>query len=169
MFGYLYGMERYSFKPNYALNLREGISFQRTGVLGGFSKKEKIVITTANLNQYKRTDITSAVILDFSKCGSYIELKYGVPDNSIVLPLLNSELAGLYNAAQKADIRGYIGSRLLIYNAGGSSRNFVTKRIPAISTTLGAWCFINLECVIESDSNGKELIYWKVLSTGTNV
>lgn len=177
MFGYLYGMERYSFKPNYALNLREGISFQRTGVLGGFSKKEKIVITTANLNQYKRTDITSAVILDFSKCGSYIELQYGVPDNSIVLPLLNSELAGRYSVAQKADIRGYIGSRLLIYNAGGSSRNFVTKRIPAsgttnsttISTTLGAWCFINLECVIESDSNGKELIYWKVLSTGTNV
>jgi hypothetical protein len=117
------------------------------------------------------------VILDFSKCGSYIELKYGVPDNSIVLPLLNSELAGLYSVSQKADIRGYIGSRLLIYNAGGSSRNFVTKRIPAsgttnsttISTTLGAWCFINLECVIESDSNGKELIYWKVLSTGTNV
>lgn len=165
-----------NFAPRYALDLLTGRTYQHDGLFTGFVRKTKTKITTSNINQYKRTDITSANVLDFDKCGSFIEISSGVPETVLSLPLLNKELAERYTEEQKDQIRSYIGTELLIYNRSNADVNFVTKITPAdgehgsstTSTQIPNNHFAALTCVVASDTV-KELIYWKVTEIATIV
>ena len=158
------------FAPTFALDLLTGTTYQRDGVFTGFVRKRKTKITSSNISQYKRDDITTANVLDFNKCGSFVELSTGVTDTYLAFPLLNSYLAGKYTEAQKDDIRGFIGTTLLIYNKSGSTLNFTYKMLSAqtFTDTLANNSFVELLCELDSE-NGDEVVYWKEIKKGTIV
>ena len=170
------------FAPKYALNLLTGETWQKTGFFTGFVRKEKTVITTSNINTYKRTDIVGATVLDFDKCGSFIELSSGTA-GYFVLPILSNYTATLYTEAQKNLIRGYVGTKLMVYNKTGSTLQNIALNIRFRTTdkssTAGTYSqntsfsdnkFMILECVLEADPvNGDENVYWQEIASGTIV
>ena len=166
----LINLSRKDFSPRYALDLLTGATYQHDGLFTGFVRKRKTKITSSNISRYKRDDITTADVLDFNKCGSFVELSTGVTDTYLAFPLLNSYLAGKYTEAQKDDIRGFIGTTLLIYNKSGSVLNFTYKMLSAqtFTDTLANNSFVELLCELDSE-NGDELVYWKEIKKGTIV
>jgi hypothetical protein len=134
----------------------------------GFLKKGKTIITNDNINDYKRDDITSATVLDFDKCGTWIELADGLSNISWSLPILSNYIADRYTDAQKDLIRSFIGTSLLIFNRSGSIINLVlnmTTSVNTYSTSCGTGRFILLECVLDVD-DGKENVKWVEVKSG---
>lgn len=166
----LVNLSRKDFSPRYALDLLTGATYQHDGLFTGFVRKKKTKITSSNISRYKRDDITTANVLDFNKCGSFVELSTGVTDTYLAFPLLNSYLAGKYTEAQKDDIRGFIGTTLLIYNKSGSTLNFTYKMLSAqtFTDTLANNSFVELLCELDSE-NGDEVVYWKEIKKGSIV
>ena len=161
------------FAPTYALNLMSGKTYQRDGVFTGFIRKGKTKITTSNINNYKRSDIATATVLDFDKCGSFIELSTGTA-SYFSLPLLSSAIANRYTTAQKDDIRSFIGTKLLVYNNSGSNLSITYKWTTSGGTygyTLYNGNCVELECKMDKDDgdNGTEVIYWDVIKTAAPV
>ena len=136
----------------------------------GFVRKSKTIITTENIEHYKRDDITSAVVLDFNKCGSFIQLNTGT-SGYFALPLLCSGLANRYTSEQKDRIRSFVGTKMMIHNNSGRSMTIVYKMWGSNayqnSFTLYNGACSELECVLEQDDDetGHEMIYWKVNRT----
>ena len=161
-------VSRLLFAPMYAVDGKTGASYQGgNGVFRGFVRKQKTRITTSNINQYKRTDITSATVLDFDKCGSFIELATGTY-GYVTLPLMSDYLASRYTSKQIDDIRSFVGTTMLIYNKSGKNIPMTLRYNSDGSTTSGTLhngnC-VELECCLDADANdGKEIIYWKVIS-----
>ena len=153
--------------PKLLLDGQNGRIEAHEGLFTGFVRKKKTSITTSNINNYKRSDITDATVLDFDKCGSFIELNTGT-GGYLTLPILDSYLAGLYNSDQKNMIRSYIGANLLIHNKTGSTINFNTKHEDNgyTSQPLPNGMYIELRCRTKSDSSSKEVVYWEVISSG---
>lgn len=166
----LVNLSRKDFSPRYALDLLTGATYQHDGLFTGFVRKRKTKITSSNISRYKRDDITTATVLDFNKCGSFVELSTGVTDTYLAFPLLNSYLAGEYTEAQKDDIRGFIGTTLLIYNKSGNTLNFTYKMLSAqtFTDTLANNSFVELLCELDSE-NGNEVVYWKEIKKGSIV
>ena len=134
----------------------------------GFLKKGKTIITNDNINDYKRDDITSATVLDFDKCGTWIELADGLSNISWSLPILSNYIADRYTDAQKDLIRSFIGTNLLIFNRSGSSINLVLNMTTSVNTysiSCGTGQFILLECVLDVD-DGKENVKWVEVKYG---
>ena len=155
-----------NFVPNYAVDLKTGKSYQNDCFINGFIRKKKTIITTSNISQYKRDDITSATILDFDKCGSFIELSTGTY-GYLALPLMSAYLASRYTSKQIDDIRSFVGTTMLIYNKSGRDIPMTLRYNSDGSTTNGTLhngnC-VELECCLKADDNdGKEIIYWKVI------
>lgn len=136
----------------------------------GFVRRSKTIITTENIEHYKRDDITSAVVLDFDKCGSFIQLNTGT-SGYFALPLLCSGLANRYTSEQKDRIRSFVGTKMMIHNNSGRSMTIVYKMWGSNayqnSFTLYNGVCSELECVLEQDDDetGHEMIYWKVNRT----
>jgi len=166
----LVNLSRKDFSPRYALDLLTGATYQHDGLFTGFVRKRKTKITSSNISRYKRDDITTANVLDFNKCGSFVELSTGVTDTYLAFPLLNSYLAGKYTEAQKDDIRGFIGTTLLIYNKSGSALNYTYKMLSAqtFTDTLANNSFVELLCELDSE-NRDEVVYWKEIKKGNIV
>ena len=136
----------------------------------GFVRRSKTVITTENIDHYKRDDITSAVVLDFDKCGSFIQLNVGT-SGYFSLPLLCSGIANRYTSEQKDRIRSFVGTKIMIQNNSGRSMTIVYKMWGSnayqSSFNLYNGTCSELECVLEQDDDGSghEMIYWKVNRT----
>ena len=136
----------------------------------GFVRRSKTIITTENIEHYKRDDITSAVVLDFDKCGSFIQLNTGT-SGYFALPLLCSGIANRYTSEQKDRIRSFVGTKMMIHNNSGRSMTIVYKMWGSNayqnSFTLYNGVCSELECVLEQDDDetGHEMIYWKVNRT----
>lgn len=155
-----------NFVPNYAVDLKTGKSYQNDCFINGFIRKKKTTITTSNISKYKRDDITSATVLDFDKCGSFIELSTGTY-GYLTLPLMSAYLASKYTSKQIDDIRSFVGTTLLIYNKSGQDIPITLRYNSDGSMTRGSIhngnC-VELECCLKADDNdGKEIIYWKVI------
>lgn len=166
-------LDEMNFAPTFALDLLTGTTYQHDGVFTGFVRKGKTKITTSNINNYKRTDITTATVLDFDKCGSFIELSTGTA-SYFSLPLLSSAIASRYTAAQKDRIRSFIGTKLLVYNNSGTNLSITYKWTTSGGTygyTLYNGNCVELECVMDKDDgdNGTEVIYWNVNKTAAPV
>lgn len=162
-----YDISKIYFAPNFAVDGLTGRSYQINGFISGFVRKTKTKITTSNINQYKRDDIASATVLDFDKCGSFIELSTGTY-GYLTLPLMSNYLASKYTASQIDDIRSFVGTTMLIYNKSGQNIPMTLRYNSDGSTTSGTLhngnC-VELECCLDADENdGKEIIYWKVIS-----
>ena len=155
-----------NFVPNYAVDLKTGKSYQNDCFINGFIRKKKTIITTSNISQYKRDDIAGATVLDFDKCGSFIELSTGTY-GYLTLPLMSAYLASRYTSKQIDDIRSFVGTTMLIYNKSGRDIPMTLKYNSDGSMTSGTLrngnC-VELECCLKADDNdGKEIIYWKVI------
>ena len=166
-------LTRKDFAPTFALDLLTGTTYQHDGVFTGFIRKGKTKITTSNIDNYKRTDITEATVLDFDKCGSFIELSTGTA-SYFSLPLLSSAIASRYTAAQKDRIRSFIGTKLLVYNNSGANLSITWKWITSggvYGYTLYNGNCVELECKMDKDDgdNGTEVIYWEVIKTAEPV
>ena len=164
--GTISSCEVISFAPNYAVDLLTGRSYQTDCFINGFIRKKKTTITTSNISQYKRDDIASATVLDFDKCGSFIELSTGTY-GYLTLPLMSAYLASRYTSKQIDDIRSFVGTTMLIYNKSGRDIPMTLKYNSDGSMTSGTLrdgnC-VELECCLKADDNdGKEIIYWKVI------
>ena len=156
----------FGFAPNFAVDLLTGRSYQKDCFINGFIRKKKTIITTSNISQYKRDDIAGATVLDFDKCGSFIELSTGTY-GYLTLPLMSAYLASRYTSKQIDDIRSFVGTTLLIYNKSGQNIPMTLRYNSDGSTTSGTLhngnC-VELECCLKADDNdGKEIIYWKVI------
>lgn len=166
-------LTRKDFAPTFALDLLTGTTYQHDGVFTGFIRKGKTKITTSNIDNYKRTDITTAPVLDFDKCGSFIELSTGTA-SYFSLPLLSSAIASRYTAAQKDRIRSFIGTKLLVYNYSGVNLS-ITWKWTASGGTYGYTLYngncVELECKMDKDDgdNGTEVIYWEINKTAAPV
>ena len=166
-------LARKDFAPTFALDLLTGTTYQHDGVFTGFIRKGKTKITTSNIDNYKRTDITTAPVLDFDKCGSFIELSTGTA-SYFSLPLLSSAIASRYTAAQKDRIRSFIGTKLLVYNYSGDNLS-ITWKWTASGGTYGYTLYngncVELECKMDKDDgdNGTEVIYWEINKTAAPV
>ena len=166
-------LTRKDFAPTFALDLLTGTTYQHDGVFTGFIRKGKTKITTSNIGNYKRTDITEATVLDFDKCGSFIELSTGTA-SYFSLPLLSSAIASKYTAAQKDRIRSFIGTKLLVYNYSGVNLS-ITWKWTASGGTYGYTLYngncVELECKMDKDDgdNGTEVIYWEINKTAAPV
>ena len=166
-------LTRKDFAPTFALDLLTGTTYQHDGVFTGFIRKGKTKITTSNIDNYKRTDITTAPVLDFDKCGSFIELSTGTA-SYFSLPLLSSAIASKYTAAQKDRIRSFIGTKLLVYNYSGVNLSISwkwTKSGGVYGYTLYNGNCVELECKMDKDDgdNGTEVIYWEINKTAAPV
>ena len=166
-------LDEMNFAPTFALDLLTGTTYQRDGVFTGFIRKGKTKITTSNINNYKRSDIATATVLDFDKCGSFIELSTGTA-SYFSLPLLSSAIASRYTAAQKDRIRSFIGTKLLVYNNSGVNLSITYKWTTSGGTygyTLYNGNCVELECPMGKDDgdNGTEVIYWNVNKTAEPV
>jgi hypothetical protein len=176
-------VSRLLFAPMYAVDGKTGASYQGgNGVFRGFIRKQKTTITTSNISMYSRTDIlTTDTILDFDKCGSFIELTPGT-SSYFAIPLLSNYLATKYSESQKNQIRSYVGTKLMVYNKTGSILNITieirystTDKSPAAgtytsTTSCGNNQFIILECKLRADSvNNDEEVYWEELGNGNIV
>lgn len=166
-------LTRKDFAPTFALDLLTGTTYQHDGVFTGFIRKGKTKITTSNIDNYKRTNITEATVLDFDKCGSFIELSTGTA-SYFSLPLLSSAIASRYTAAQKDRIRSFIGTKLLVYNNSGANLPITWKWITSggvYGYTLYNGNCVELECKMDKDDgdNGTEVIYWEVIKTAEPV
>jgi len=164
--GTISSCEVISFAPNYAVDLLTGRSYQTDCFINGFIRKKKTTITTSNISQYKRDDIASATVLDFDKCGSFIELSTGTY-GYLTLPLMSAYLASKYTSKQIDDIRSFVGTTMLIYNKSGRDIPMTLKYNSDGSMTSGTLrngnC-VELECCLKADDNdGKEIIYWNVI------
>ena len=169
------GLSKYTFAPNYCLDLKRGIAYQTTGVISGFLRKAPTNITTSNINQYKRDDIQNATVLDFDKCGSFIRLYPGT-SSYFALPLLSSALKDRYTLIQKDQIRGFVGTKIILHNRSGISCSIViryTKYGTGVNQetyTLNNGNCAELECYMDRDENdGTEIICWKVNKTAEPV
>lgn len=135
--------------------------------LSGFLRKAKTVITTSNIEQYKRDDITSATVLDFDKCGSFIELSTGTA-GYLTLPLMSNYLVQHYTQEQIDWIRTFVGAKILIYNQSGQILTLGLKTDSngnTTSETLGNGRCMELECCLARDTvDNKEIICWEVIS-----
>ncbi len=156
--------------PKLLLDGNNGRIEAHEGLFTGFVRKKKTSITTSNIDNYKRSDITSNTVLDFDKCGSFVELNSGTA-GYLTLPLLDSGLASYYNSDQKDLIRSHIGANLLIHNQTGSTISFNTKHEDNgyTSYSLPNGMFVELRCRTKSDSATKEIVYWEVIGSGVIV
>ena len=156
--------------PKLLLDGQNGRIEAHEGLFTGFVRKKKTSITTSNIDNYKRSDITSNTVLDFDKCGSFVELNSGTA-GYLTLPLLDSGLASYYNSDQKDLIRSHIGANLLIHNKTGSTISFNTKHEDNgyTSYSLPNGMFVELRCRTKSDSATKEIVYWEVIGSGVIV
>ena len=169
------------FAPTFALDLLTGTTYQHDGVFTGFIRKGKTVITTSNINNYKRADITADTVLDFDKCGSFIELSTGT-QSYFAIPILSNYYASKYTEAQKDNMRAFVGTKIMVYNKTGATLNIhlnsyfsttdksSTGGVTSNSTAIGTGGFIILECKLKGDPvNGDENVYWEELGSGTIV
>ena len=164
-----------TFAPVWAVNLLTGKSYQddtyirgevyaETGVFKGFVRKKKTTITVSNQGQYVRI-VGTTIILDFDKCGSFIELELGVFFDKLSLPLLSAYVASQYTTEQKDDIRSYVGTKMIIYNKTGHTFNILLKMDASggtTSTNLANSKCAELECKMGCDTDDTELIYWSM-------
>jgi hypothetical protein len=155
--------------PKLLLDGNNGRIEAHEGLFTGFVRKKKTSITTSNINNYKRTDITSATVLDFDKCGSWIELNTGTAAY-FSLPLLDYYIASYYSSEEKDRIRSHIGSNLLIHNKTGSIISIVVKQENGSSSiNVPNNSYVELRCRTKSDSSGREVVYWEEVSSGVIV
>lgn len=155
--------------PKLLLDGNNGRIEAQEGLFTGFVRKKKTSITTSNINNYKRTDITSATVLDFDKCGSWIELNTGTAAY-FALPLLDYYIASNYSSEEKDRIRSHIGSNLLIHNKTGSTLSIVVKQENGSSSiNVPNTFYVELRCRTKSDSSGREVVYWEEVSSGVIV
>ena len=171
----------FGFAPNFAVDLLTGQTYQHSGLFTGFIRKSKTVITTSNINNYKRADITADTVLDFDKCGSFIELSTGT-QSYFAIPILSNYYASMYTEAQKDNMRTFVGTKLMVYNKTGATLNIhlnsyfsttdksSTGGVTSNSTAIGTGGFVILECKLRGDPvNGDENVYWEELGSGTIV
>lgn len=169
-----------NFAPEFALDLLTGQTYQHGGVFTGFVRKGLTSITTSNINSYKRKDIATAdTVLDFDKCGSFIELNAGT-QSYFAIPILSNYLAGKYTEDQKNLIRSFVGTKLMVYNKTGSTINITyntyysttdktssTAGVTTQTTSFGNNYFMLLECKLGVDPvNSDENVYWQEISSG---
>ncbi len=168
----------FGFAPSFAVDLLTGQTYQHSGLFTGFIRKSKTVITTSNINNYKRTDITADTVLDFDKCGSFIELSTGT-QSYFAIPILSNYYASKYTEAQKDNMRAFVGTKLMVYNKTGATLNIhlnsyfsttdksSTGGVTSNSTAIGTGGFVILECKLRGDPvNGDENVYWEELGSG---
>ena len=165
-----------NFAPEFALDLLTGQTYQHGGVFTGFMRKVLTSITTSNINSYKRKDIASSeTVLDFDKCGSFIELNTGT-QGYFTVPILSNYLATKYTESQKNLIRSYVGVKLMVYNKTGSTINITYNTYYSTTdktgtynatTSFGNNRFMLLECKLGADPvNGDENVFWQEISSG---
>lgn len=154
-------------KPKLLLDGQNGRIEAHEGMFTGFVRKRKTSITISNINDYKRTDILGPPVLDFDKCGSFVELNNGTA-SYITLPLLSYDIATNYSQEQKDQIRSYIGVDLLIHNKTGESLQLSLKKEDnkTYYVTLTNGHFIELRCLTETDSSFREVVYWEEVCSG---
>ena len=171
----------FGFAPNFAVDLLTGQTYQHSGLFTGFIRKSKTLITTSNINNYKRADITADTVLDFDKCGSFIELSTGT-QSFFAIPILSNYYASMYTEAQKDYMRTFVGTKLMVYNKTGAFLNIhlnsyfsttdksSTGGVTNDNIAIGTGGFVILECKLRGDPvNGDENVYWEELGSGTIV
>ena len=166
----MWSIDKVVFSPNYAVDLLTGAVIQYESYMQGFIKKSRTIINSSNINKYAYKSIFDDMVLDFDKCGNFIELQY---QGSIyfALPMLSSYLAPKYTEDQKTQIRSFIGSNMIVYNKTGSNLTIVYKLLESstYATTVGNNGFIELECHTDIDTNSKEVVFWEIVKQGTMV
>ena len=166
----MWSIDKVVFSPNYAVDLLTGAVIQYESYMQGFIKKARTIINSSNINKYAYKSIFDDMVLDFDKCGNFIELQY---QGSIyfALPMLSSYLAPKYTEDQKTQIRSFIGSNMIVYNKTGSNLTIVYKILETstYATTVGNNGFIELECHTDIDTNSKEVVFWEIVKQGTMV
>ena len=166
----MWSIDKVVFSPNYAVDLLTGAVIQYESYMQGFIKKSRTIINSSNINKYAYKSIFDDMVLDFAKCGNFIELQY---QGSIyfALPMLSSYLAPKYTEDQKTQIRSFIGSNMIVYNKTGSNLTIVYKLLESstYATTVGNNGFIELECHTDIDTNSKEVVFWEIVKQGTMV
>ncbi len=166
--------------PNVWIDPTDGSLHAVNGVFQGFVRKSKTIITTDNYSQYVKM-YGSVAVLDFDKCGSFIELQSLNSPYTLPLPLLcwyysPSRQGSGVTEEYANSIRELIGTKILIYNKSGVTLNLTTKIYGENGTTVSNTISNNrcacLECKLGVENDGipnvgfTEIIYWEMTSGG---
>lgn len=169
MLSYMYTLKKYTFKPNYALDLKRGGTFQNYGVFNGLIKKQALLLKPDNISVYA-TLHGQYYILDLERIGTFVVFQSFTSIITIELPSFSPSSTKTFY--EKNEIRALAGTKLLIYNysqyplyLGGVS--YSNSNIPSGIGVLARQVAM-LECKVapykntESENNGKEMVFWQI-------
>lgn len=134
----------------------------------GFFYKSKLEINDGNFSNYfsisREVEEFKIYECDLIKAGSWIELNLNSSNANLLtveLPAIRPNVA--YTQEQLDAARRLIGNQVIIYNKGSrwATFNNTFKDGSFVSVTIEQGDFVILDCKLNADSSGKEVVCWE--------